>query len=111
MNYIFKYDPRPTTRSAESLSDDIPEEVKKERNRRLLDLSARVGLRRTSSYVGREVQAFLESRSDRREGTLLGRTIHGLPVSVAAGDEWLGRLSTVLIKEATAFGMSGELRG
>lgn len=109
VNYIFKYDPRPTTKSAETLSDDIDEATKKDRNRRLLDLSARVGLRRTSAYVGREVSVFLESTSERRAGSLMGRSIHGLPVSVEAGEEQLGQLVRVLVKEATAYGMSGEL--
>lgn len=110
VNYIFKYDPRPTTKSAEGMSDDITDAVKKERNQRLLSLSARMGLRRTSSYVGKEEQVFLESLSDRREGVLVGRSIHGMPVSVEADESHLGRLATVLIQEATAYGMTGELR-
>ncbi|MFT7671215.1 MAG: tRNA-2-methylthio-N6-dimethylallyladenosine synthase [Planctomycetota bacterium] len=110
VNYIFKYDPRPTTSSAEGMTDDITDAVKKERNQRLLALSARVGLRRTSAYVGREVQAFMESPSERREGALMGRTVHGLSVTVEAGEEHLGKLVTVLVKEASAYGMSGEVK-
>ena len=109
VNYIFKYDPRPTTHAAERLEDDIPTEVKKERNRLLLELSARVGLRRMSAYVGREVEVFVEERSPRQPGQLTGRSTHGLPVSFAGGEELLGTMVRVRVGEVTAFGMSGVL--
>jgi tRNA-2-methylthio-N6-dimethylallyladenosine synthase len=110
VNYVFKYDPRPTTVSAEELVDDVPLEVKKERNRRLLDLSARVGLRRMSSYIGRDVEVFVESTSDRHPGFLSGRSEHGLPVTFAGEEELLGMMARIRVSEATAYGMSGELR-
>lgn len=109
VNYVFKYDPRPTTRAAERMADEISTEVKKERNRRLLELSARVALRRTSSYVGRDVDVFLEQVSERSVGTLLGRTTAGLPLSVSAPPELVGSMARVRVTNATAFGMSGEL--
>jgi tRNA-2-methylthio-N6-dimethylallyladenosine synthase len=111
VNYVFKYDPRPSTRAAERMRDEVPTAVKKERNRRLLDLGARVALRRTSSYVGREVRAFLEEVSERAPGHLVGRTTSGLPISVAAPAGRLGSLVPVVVRGATAFGLSGELLG
>lgn len=71
--YIFKYSPRPGTRAA-ALTDAVPEEVKEERNRILLDdLGTRVaaGLR---SYVGREVEVLTEGVSARNPGRWTGRT-------------------------------------
>jgi tRNA-2-methylthio-N6-dimethylallyladenosine synthase len=109
VNYIFKYDPRPTTSSAESLSDDVSTEVKKARNQALLETSAKVGLRRMSAYVGRDVEAFVEDVSKRGEGLLSARSVHGLPVSFEGEEQLCGQLVRVRIKEATAFGMSGEL--
>jgi tRNA-2-methylthio-N6-dimethylallyladenosine synthase len=111
VNYIFKYDPRPTTRAAERMRDEIPTKVKKERNQRLLELSARVALRRTSSYVGSEVEVFLEQASERSEDTILGRTTSGLPLSVVAPADLLGHMARVRVTDATAFGLSGELLG
>ena len=109
VNYVFKYDPRPTTRSAENMPDIVPTEVKKERNRRLLEVSSRVGLGRMSAYVGREVRAFLEDPSERRPGTLSGRTHQGLPIQVEAGEELLGTDVDIIVEHATAFGLSGRL--
>jgi len=109
VNYVFKYDPRPTTRAAERMPDDVSTEVKKERNRRLLDLSARVALRRTSAYVGRRVRVFLEEVSDRNPGVLQGRTTTGLPLRLAGPEELLGELVEADVREATAYGLTGEL--
>lgn len=109
VNYIFKYDPRPTTRAAERMVDSITVDVKKDRNRRLLDGSARVALRRMSAWVGREVEVFLESASDKHPGSLLGRTRHGLPISLRAGEEHLGTTVRARVGDATAYGLSGEL--
>jgi tRNA-2-methylthio-N6-dimethylallyladenosine synthase len=111
VNYVFKYDPRPTTRAADRMPDDIAVEVKKERNRRLLEQGARVALSRMSAWIGRETEAFLEEVSDRRPGTLLGRTHHGLPVSVPGAEDLLGRSVRVRIGDATAYGLAGELVG
>ncbi|MFT7486397.1 MAG: tRNA-2-methylthio-N6-dimethylallyladenosine synthase [Candidatus Paceibacteria bacterium] len=108
VNYIFKYDPRPTTKSAEDMPETVTTEVKKDRNRRLLELSARVGLRRMSAFVGQEVQAFMEDASDRFPGSLTGRTVHGLPVSMRGDESLLGQMVRIKIGDATAYGLNGS---
>jgi len=108
-SYVFKYDPRPTTKSAEALPDDVSEATKKERNARLLEVSSRVALRRHSAHVGRVVETFLEEPCERHPGTLRGRTVHGLALRVQAPEELLGKLVPVEVREATAYGLSGRL--
>jgi tRNA-2-methylthio-N6-dimethylallyladenosine synthase len=109
VNYVFKYDPRPGTSSAERARDDVPTAVKKERNQRLLAKSEEVGLRRMGAWVGRSVPVFVEELSDRHEGSVHGRSVHGLPVSFAGGEELVGRTVPVEIERATAFGLGGRL--
>ena len=58
VNYIFKYSPRPGT-AAEALADDVPEEEKKRRNQRLLELGAQTGLSRNSAHVGQVRRTFV----------------------------------------------------
>ncbi|MBK7876518.1 MAG: tRNA (N6-isopentenyl adenosine(37)-C2)-methylthiotransferase MiaB [Planctomycetes bacterium] len=108
-NYIFKYDPRPTTHAAEHLTDDVPEDVKKERNQRLLALAERVGLERHGRHVGSVRDVFVESVSDRTEGGLVGRTQHGLMTSFRGAPELVGTVARVQIEGATAFGLSASL--
>ena len=108
VNYIFKYDPRPTTHAAEELVDDVPQEVKKDRNNRLLRKSEEVALARLQRHVGQTRRVFVEG-DGRQPGRVVGRTEHGLPVSFRGEAALVGTTVPVAIESATAFGMSGRL--
>jgi len=105
-NYVFKYDPRPST-AAYQLRDDVPGALKKERNAWLLATGERVALARMRAWLGREVEVFLEEVSPRREGFLKGRTRHGLPASVQGQPTLIGQSRPVRIAEASAYGLGG----
>ncbi len=109
INYVFKYSPRPGTSSAERLADDVPDAVKKERNQLLLRAAEQAGLRRHSSHVGALRRVFVESPCDRGDGQFLGRSEHGLTVSLRGGDELLGRTVVARIESATAFALAGTV--
>ncbi len=61
--FIFKYSPRPGTAAARRLADDVPEAVKRRRNRELLALQAEIGGEVHRELVGREVEVFVEQVS------------------------------------------------
>ncbi len=107
VNYAFKYDPRPGTR-AHGFDDDVPEEQKRERHRRLLAVAERVQRRRLAERVGSRVRAFVEGRSERAGGTLQGRTEHGIPIQFAGPQELVGRYAEVAVEEASSFGLLGS---
>ncbi len=109
-SYVFQYDPRPGTRAA-ALADDVPRERKRERNHRLLRRAEEVALGRMRAWIGRTTEAFLEEPSPRRAGTLKGRTVHGLPVSVPGEAHEVGALVRVRVAEATAFGLGAARAG
>jgi tRNA A37 methylthiotransferase MiaB len=90
------------------MADDVPEEEKKERNQRLLRRVEEVALSRMQAWLGREVDVLLEEVSPRRAGVLLGRSRHGLPVSVAGGEELLGREVRAAVDHATGFGLAAR---
>jgi len=108
VNYIFKYSPRPGT-AAEALADDVPEEEKKRRNQRLLELGAKAGLARNSAHVGQLRRTFVEQVSEKRDGEVSGRTQHGILVSFAGASELVGREVDVRIEGASAYGLLGAL--
>jgi tRNA-2-methylthio-N6-dimethylallyladenosine synthase len=109
VNYVFKYDPRPTTHAAEKLTDDVPEEVKKERNQRLLRKAEELGLKRHSAHVGQVRRAFVEGLSDRAEHTLLARTTHNLMVSFPGSSDLVGSMVDVRIEGASGYGLTGSV--
>ena len=51
---------------------------------------------------------FAESLSERDERIVLGRTMHGMPVSFEGGEDLLGSNVAVEIDESTAYGMAGR---
>jgi tRNA-2-methylthio-N6-dimethylallyladenosine synthase len=106
VNYVFKYDPRPQTAAAERL-DDVPPEVKKERNQRLLAAAERVQFLRHQAQVGRTVPAFVEGVHQRHAGLLEARSDRGLRVCFEGPPEWVGRTVQVAVGEATPFSLSG----
>lgn len=114
-NYIFKYDPRPTTKSETQMEDDVPTAVKKERNARLLRAAERVQFSRMSAKVGQTLDVFVERESERYPGWLQGRSRHNLPVTFewkaeagALGDA-IGTMHRVAVGEASPFGLHGSL--
>ncbi len=109
VNYVFKYDPRPSTKANEKHANDVPESLKKERNQRLLRVAERTQRLRLDRYRGEKVPVFVESLSERDEGMLLGKTPWGMGVSFVGGPELVGMHVHALIDETTAYGMAGRL--
>jgi tRNA-2-methylthio-N6-dimethylallyladenosine synthase len=87
----------------------VPEEEKKSRNQRLLELGAKTGLARNSAHVGQVRRTFVEQVAEKRDGEVSGRTIHGVLVSFAGRPEFVGREVDVKIEGASAYGLSGVL--
>ena len=72
--YIFKYSPRSGTRSALTMPDDVPQEVKEERNQILLaDLERRAG-EANRKLIGRTFELLVEGPSKRNPARWSGRT-------------------------------------
>ena len=108
VNYVFQYSARPATRAAD-LTDDVPLEVKQERNRRLLAAAERVQAARLAESVDRLEYVHVESVSERAPNTLRGRTRHGLPASLRGDARLVGSELRVRIEEASAFGLAGRI--
>lgn len=109
VNYIFKYDPRPTTAAAETLVDDVPEDVKKDRNQRLLAKAEEVALLRMSAHVGATRTVFVEALSERVAGHLVGHTTHGLLTSFPGAPGLIGRSLPIDVRGANPFVLSGDV--
>ena len=62
----FTYSPQEGTR-AHALADDVPDEVKRERQERLLDLQRAITAERYERLVGKRVRGIVDRRGDRLE--------------------------------------------
>lgn len=73
MAYIFRYSPRTGTKAAEKFPDDVPEEVKHERNQALLDDLEQAAIVRNRSFQGRVLEVLVEGVSKRNPDRWTGR--------------------------------------
>ena len=89
--HVFPYSRRKGTR-ADEMPDQVPEAVKKERSRELINLAARMSEEYRQSFVGREVSALLEEPAG--EGFMGGYTKEYIRVKAAGGMELSGRTVT-----------------
>ena len=74
MAYIFRYSPRTGTKAAEKFPDDVPEDVKHERNQLLLDDLEQAAAVRNRSFQGRVLEVLVEGVSKRNPDRWTGRS-------------------------------------
>jgi tRNA-2-methylthio-N6-dimethylallyladenosine synthase len=115
-SFIFKYSERPGTKAAQNMADDVPEEVKKARNQRLLEIQNRISEDDNQAYIGRTVEVLVEGPSKKsREATadgltqLTGRT-HDDRIVVFDGHPRLaGEMIPIGVFDCTAFTLIGTV--
>lgn len=115
--FIFKYSPRPGTKSAELYADDVPEAVKRRRNNELLAIQNAISLEENQPLVGRVVEVLVEGPSKvarmaaEQAGTvqLTGRTVCDRIVVFEGPVGWTGRMAQVKIESADAFTLFGRV--
>jgi tRNA-2-methylthio-N6-dimethylallyladenosine synthase len=106
--FTFVYSPRAGTEAA-SMPDQIPEEVKRERIERLVDVVQRVAASRNAERVGRFEEVLVEGAS-RTDATLLrGRTRRNTTVNFS-GTAAPGELVDVRIEGASSTTLRGVQR-
>ncbi len=105
--YIFKYSPRKDTPAAE-MPDQVPVEVREERNHRLLECMNEVGGRKYRDYVGRTVEILVEGPSKKNPARLMGRTGSNKIVVFEGADRHRGQLLNVKITRTGSFTLYGD---
>ena len=62
-SFIFKYSPRPGTKAFGLMPDDVPEDVKRQRNADLLTLQNQISAEDNAKFIGRTVEILVEGPS------------------------------------------------
>jgi tRNA-2-methylthio-N6-dimethylallyladenosine synthase len=105
--HLARYSPRPDTVAARRMDDDVPEEEKMRRFRRLEDLQAQVAAEINARYHGQTVEVLVE---EQHKGKWKGRTrTNKLAFFADGAADWKGRLARVTIASTSAWSMQGEL--
>ena len=97
------------------MTDQIDEEIKKQRNQDLLDVINKSNSRILEQLVGRQVEVLCEGASKTNRSRLMGRTRTNKIVvfprsqmrSAAETDDLVGELVNVQIEQANGFSLYG----
>ncbi len=117
-SYIFKYSPRPGTRADEKLADDIPAEVKKQRNIDLLAVQEKVSEQINKTFIGSTVKVLVEGASkkshldnatEKETPQLIGRTSGDYIVVFDGPANLAGQFVDVNITKASALTLFGTI--
>jgi tRNA-2-methylthio-N6-dimethylallyladenosine synthase len=106
--FTFVYSPRAGTEAAAML-DQVPEEVKRERIERLIELVQRIARERNQTRVGLVEEVLVEGASRTDESLLRGRTRRNTTVNFS-GRAQPGELVDVEIESATSTTLRGTRR-
>jgi tRNA-2-methylthio-N6-dimethylallyladenosine synthase len=106
--FTFVYSPRQGTEAA-AAGDQVPDELKRERIERLVEVVQRVAQQRNQERVGRVEEVLVEGVSRTEPSLLRGRTRRNTTVNFA-GDTHAGELADVLIESATSQTLHGVQR-
>jgi tRNA-2-methylthio-N6-dimethylallyladenosine synthase len=105
--YIFRYSPRRDTPAAQ-MPDQVPEEIREERNQRLLRLVNEIAGRRYEALIGQRLQILVEGPSKRNPERLTGRTRCNRIVVFEGATRHIGQLMDVQIVRAGSFTLYGD---
>ena len=108
--FIFKYSPRPPALSA-CLVDDVPDEIKKERNNELLKLQKKISHEKNKEMIGSVKEILIEGVSRMSENELVGRARDNTPCVFPGKPDLIGTLVNVKITGASPFTLKGDIEG
>ena len=118
--FVFKYSPRPGTRADGKLADNVPAEIKKQRNQVLLDVQEEISRLDNQRFVGCTVEVLVEGPSKKPHlnqangqphPQLIGRTADDYIVVFNAPETLAGRFAHITIDKAEALTLFGHFIG
>ncbi len=117
-SFIFKYSPRPGTTAVNRLEDDICEEVKKQRNSKLLEIQNKISEEDNAALLGKTVTVLVEGLSkkphlnmaqNQNNPQLIARTAHDHIVVFNGPESLTGNFAEVEITKTASLTLFGQL--
>jgi tRNA-2-methylthio-N6-dimethylallyladenosine synthase len=106
--YSFSYSPRPQTVSAKIYTDDIPDDVKKDRLKTVQTLQREISLAKNRQRVGGYEEVLVDGPSKLKGDQVMGRTRANRIVNFTGSARLTGEFAQVRITGATANSLLGE---
>jgi tRNA-2-methylthio-N6-dimethylallyladenosine synthase len=116
--FVFKYSPRPGTAAEKRLQDTVPEEVKRQRNIKLLAVQEKISDELAKELLGKEVKVLVEGLSkkagvnpcgEKGYPQLVGRTAEDWIVVFDGPVSLAGQFAKVKITKTSPLTLFGEI--
>jgi len=111
--FTFSFEPGTTS---EVLGDPIPEDVKQERQARLMELQKKISLEKNQTFVGKRLEVLIEGHGqieDSNDGVAIGRSYRDAPeidgMVFVEGQPPIGEIVPVTINGAMAYDLTGSV--
>ena len=105
--FVFRYSPRRDTPAAE-MAEQLPEEVKENRNQDLLRVVDALAIAKGEALVGREVEILCEGRSKTNGDRLMGRSSGNKIVIFDGAERHIGEIFDLRIEHSSGFSLYGD---
>jgi tRNA-2-methylthio-N6-dimethylallyladenosine synthase len=105
--FIFKYSPRRDTPAA-TMPDQVPQEIREERNGRLLAAVNEQGARKYQMYIGKTVEILVEGPSKKNLARMMGRTRTNKIVLFDGSERHRGQVMNLRVTRAGSFTLYGD---
>ena len=105
--FTFVYSPRVGTPAAKMVQ--IPDEIKKERVTKLVDLQNRISKEISLEYIGKTKEILVEDINPKYEGMVCGRTDSGRLVTFNGSSDLIGTFQNVKITHSQSSALFGEM--
>jgi len=105
--FMFRYSVRPGTKAA-AYPDDVPDEIKIDRLKRLINLQQEIGHKRNQRELNRICYSVVEGRSRRNRDIRRARTEDNKTILFKANNVDVGSIVPLRVIEADAFTLHGE---
>ncbi|MCX6978547.1 MAG: tRNA (N6-isopentenyl adenosine(37)-C2)-methylthiotransferase MiaB [Verrucomicrobia bacterium] len=105
--FVFRYSPRRDTPAAE-MAEQLPEEVKENRNQDVLRVVDTLAIAKGEALVGREVEILCEGRSKTNGDRLMGRSPGNKIVIFDGAERHIGEIFDLRIEHSSGFSLYGD---
>ena len=104
--HVFSYSPRLGT-EAYQIKDNVPGNIKKQRNQNLTQLAKRKAFKFHESFLRQQETVLIENQRDRKSGWLKGHTGNYIPVIVEGSDSLKNNLVPVALQRVSEHQVTG----
>ncbi len=105
--HVFTYSSRPKT-EAERFHNDVPDKIKKERNRVLTELGKKKSVQFRKQFIGRTLNLLVETQRDKTTGQLKGHSENYIPVHIHGDDSPEGGAKPAVAQPEAAASAAAE---